>query len=46
MWPTVLEKGCFALTDTHALTVEGDNEYSITNLALPESVGFSLMSLT
>ena len=23
MWPTVLEEGCFALTDTHSLTVEG-----------------------
>ena len=46
MWPTVLEEGCFALTDTHSLTVEGGKEYSITNLALPESVGFSLMSLT
>ena len=45
MWPTVLEEDCFALTDTHSLTVEGGKEYSITNLALPESVGFSLMSL-
>ena len=46
MWPTVLEEGCFALTDTHSLAVEGGKEYPITNLALPESVGFSLMSLT
>ena len=46
MWPTVLEEGCFALTDTQLLTVERGKEYSITNLALPESVGFSLMSLT
>ena len=23
MWPTVLEEGCFALTDTHSLAVEG-----------------------
>ena len=46
MWPTVLEEGCSALTDTHSLTVEGGKEYSITNLALLESVGFSLMSLT
>ena len=46
MWPTVLEEGCFALTDTHSLTVEGGKEYPFTNLALPESVGYSLMSLT
>ena len=46
MWPTVLEEGCFALTDTHSLAVGGGKEYPITKLALPESVGFSLMSLT
>ena len=42
----VLEEGCFALTDTHSLAVEGGKEYPITKLALAESVGFSLMSLT
>ena len=31
---------------THSLAVEGGKEYPITNLALPESVGFSLMSLS
>ena len=39
MWPTVLEEGCFALTDTHSLTVEGGKQYPITNLALPEHIG-------
>ena len=29
MWPTVLEEGCFALTDTHSLTVEGGKGISI-----------------
>ena len=24
LWPTVLEEGCLALTDTHSLAVEGD----------------------
>ena len=46
LWPTVLEEGCFALTDTDVLAVEGGKWYSITELALPETMGFSLMSLT
>ena len=32
------------LSDTHLLAVEGGKYYSITILALPESVGFSLMA--
>ena len=36
----------FTLSDTHLLAVEGGKYYSITILALPESVGFSLMALT
>ena len=34
------------LSDTHLLAVEGGKYYSITILALPESVGFSLMAVT
>ena len=36
----------FTLSDTHLLAVEGGKYYSITTLAPPESVGFSLMALT
>ena len=34
------------LSDTHLLAVEGGKYYSTTILALPESVGFSLMAVT